>query len=743
MTLYRKATIILQAYQRYRKTTMGVHGLLKYLQRHPLARERRVSLRHLAYEIKDKTRGKTAKLLCDFFSVLFWLLSDFHEAKIKCKDYQPYSYVYGGDVIEYEHRFVAFVNALRHLGIEPIFIVDGARGSNKTGFRAKLNTHRRRHFGKMSRVAHCNQVARYDPTVELATYSTWFPQPLVPLHILMALKSEGVELVHCIGEADAYLAKCSQSDHEDICGILTNDTDMVMMRSCEVFLCQFFDRELNLGIRSVNFNSTPADVICEKLTPSRLAKVVNIPEHDLRNLSIICGNDYTEGLNVEWNLHEKMGLDYPIVESAAKWLRDTPHEDLEQTPPFDDIDDSSGGKYSKAIQYTYKAYEARAVVDPFDHRYQYRYDDSPPFYKMILSGVREGKMTRELLSIVTNSIHWRTGVVETLVEPFQSSSGLRAKDTLCIDDLLQPLRLIIYKLLNLKIVTEYGRTRGIPCSQIPVLVCNPSAGLLHDLVTRTELERVSLLTTFLTKAYMLKDIQLTEFEAPMRQLCRIDCTDLTTTLLKPLVLCASLLFSYDLRSESNSFSLDHIPDVFLITCFMCILRKPPRKVQSRPSLEASEIATGFACIIEHFYHLASLLGLFEKMPLPAEMYQTAALIPFYHIATSKPGDIKRQLRANKELAETNNAFHFVTKELHSFKKFKELIEEVYHSSKSSPGLISPHVTFSLAVAFLEVLADIDEADKQNKVFVQQDLYPPHQEKHPKHKSMSYSYSYNT
>ena len=163
---------------------MGVRGLLKYLQRHPLARQRRVSLSNLAYQIKDKTKGKAAKLLCDFFSILFWLLSEFHEAKIKRKDYQPYSYIYGGDVIEYEQRFVAFVNALRHLGIEPIFFVDGARGSNETGFRAKLSTHRGRHLGKMSRVVHCNQVSKYDPTEELETYSMWFPQPLVPLHII-------------------------------------------------------------------------------------------------------------------------------------------------------------------------------------------------------------------------------------------------------------------------------------------------------------------------------------------------------------------------------------------------------------------------------------------------------------------------------------------------------------------------------------------------------------------------------
>ena len=286
-------------------------------------------------------------------------------------------------------------------------------------------------------------------------------------------------------------------------------------------------------------------------------------------------------------------------------------------------------------------------------------------------------------------------------------------------------------------MTEYGRTRGIPYYKIPVPVSNPSVNLLQDLVERTELERVCLFMTFLTKAHMLKDVRLTEFDTPMRQVCRTDCTNLTTTLLKPLVVCAVLLFSYDLRSKSNTFSLDHVPDVFLITCFMCILKKPPRKVQSRPSLEAAEVAPGFACIVEHSYHLASLLGLFEKMPLPAEMYQTAALIPFYQIATSKPKDIKHQLRANKNLSETYAAFNFVTKELCSFRKLKELIEEVYLSSKSSPGLVSPCTVFSLAVAFWEVLVDVDEADKQNKVFVQQDPSHVHQAKHPKHKRKSH------
>ena len=728
---------------------MGVHGLLSYLKRHPQARERRVYLKELADAVKDKSRGGTPKLLCDFFSILYWLLSEFHEAKVKCKDYQPFSYIYGGDIVDYEERFLAFVRALRHLGIEPVFVVDGERGSNLTGFRAKLETHKGRQRGKMGRVFHCNLITKYYPTEEVESYSCWFPHPLVPLHMMMALKSEGVTLEHCIGEADAHLAKHAQSGAEDICGVLTNDTDMIMMRNCDVFLCQFFDRKLALGIRNVRFNCKPSEVVCEKLTPSKLAEVLDLPEADLKNLSIICGNDYTDGLNKKWELHKKMNLSKPIVESAAKWLRETPHSELHKTPPFDEIDKSSKGKYLKAIQYTYEAYSGTAPVHSLDlssrhHRRRARDDcdsqssPSSSFYETILAGVKEGRMTRELLSIAANSIHWRTGVVEIIEQ--DEVGKLPSEAPLCIDDLLLSIRRIIYKLLSLEMITEYGRTRGYPCKKIQIKVRKRSIDLLHNLVSRTEVERVCLLTTFLSKAYTvsLNDVSLDELCVFPTMQTQFDRMIVAKLLLKPLILCSSLLFSYDLRGTSTSFSLDHTPDIFLVTCFMCILRKPPKRVLSRPSPEAVDVATGFACIIEHAYHLASLLGLFELMPLPAQMYQSAALVPFFHIATCKPATIKHQLRVSKEMAETHSSYGYVTK-LCSFKKLKGLVEEVYHTSKFCLELISSHTAFRLAIAFLEVTADIDEADKRNELFVQESSTTvpcsSHKRKHSKGKSM--------
>ena len=121
------------------------------------------------------------------------------------------------------------------------------------------------------------------------------------------------------------------------------------------------------------------------------------------------------------------------------------------------------------------------------------------------------------------------------------------------------------------------------------------------------------------------------------------------------------------------------------------------------------------------------------MPRPAEIYQSAALIPFYAVPTSKPSSIKHQLRANAEMTETHNAYKYII-QLSSFKNLKALIEEVYQGSKSSLEPFTPRTLMRMVIAFLEVLADIDEADKQNHLFVQEPQSYRHPKQHSKHKS---------
>ena len=86
------------------------------------------------------------------------------------------------------------------------------------------------------------------------------------------------------------------------------------------------------------------------------------------------------------------------------------------------------------------------------------------------------------------------------------------------------------------------------------------------------------------------------------------------------------------------------------------------------------------------------------------------------------------------MAETHSVYAYVNK-LRTFKKLKELLWEVHCASKSCVGSVSPHVTFKLAVAFIEVMVDIDEADRQGKLFVQDTPMSTYQGKHSKGKSM--------
>ncbi len=112
---------------------MGVQGLLKFLRTNPKTRLQNKSLAGLA-EKKRQESGKRAKIVCDFLSVLLWLLKLFHEAKITEGSYKKESYLFGGDYVEYSNRFIALLRALLCCHAEPILFVDGSRGSSLDDF---------------------------------------------------------------------------------------------------------------------------------------------------------------------------------------------------------------------------------------------------------------------------------------------------------------------------------------------------------------------------------------------------------------------------------------------------------------------------------------------------------------------------------------------------------------------------------------------------------------------------------
>eukprot|EP00731_Ephydatia_muelleri_P015469 Em0008g1189a len=110
--------------------------------------------------------------------------------------------------------------------------------------------------------------------------------------IMQALQKHGVQVVVCNGEADRPMAEYAR-EHPEVCGILSNDTDLTMMAGCATLHCKFFDRDDAIKLRSPVMNEKPRDILCEKIEPGRLAMCLEISPQCLPALSILCGNDYS------------------------------------------------------------------------------------------------------------------------------------------------------------------------------------------------------------------------------------------------------------------------------------------------------------------------------------------------------------------------------------------------------------------------------------------------------------------
>lgn len=650
---------------------MGVRGLLKYIRTHPETR-RRMSLAATAEKVIQRCGNRRAELICDFLNILYWLLQLFHECKVKSKDYSQYSSFYGGDLNDYVARILQFVKALRYLKIEPIFFLDRSCDMSPIasidldphGHQFDLHRFQARHIDRMKVVDKCSEVLTYKPTQDMEVLKKWPLPPLLLIQIQMALarESEKITLIRCKRDADSEIALYAHENDIKVCGILSGDTDMVMFRRCRVFHCKFFDRDNVLGLRKPQLDSKPNDVICEMITPENLAVSLGIRPHDLKNLSVLTGNGYTQHLNLELKVHEKLQLTPPFVQAAATWLKRNTGELLHH-PVVAEVC-SEHPEYRAAILRTYHVYDEcrqpRPVVEV------------------------EGHMER--------AVRFRGDVVEVLKE-----------DEPCIADLLVAIRKLIYKLKGLQEVTEHGRTKGKLYMEIKVPVSHPDSSCLK---AKTDLERLVCFFSLVTKARELQDTDLSRCTFP-----RIppDSTLTCHRLFKPLFLCAPLIFLLS-QGELSATLTENARDALLVSCLTCYAGMQPRRVFFRPSPQAINISVWFACALRHAYQMAETLGLsdFLPLPLPGEIYQQAAYIPYHHIAFVSEREIKQQLKTLQELAETHAIFHNCI-ELRSFKDLKTNLDSI----GSSYNFVA---IASLAEAFIVAVSEIKTIKASGTLF---------------------------
>ena len=392
---------------------MGVSKLTKYFNNHRKARKK-VSLRNLA-KMTFKQTGKNAKLLCDYYSIIHPLLSEVDMKSAHTDQLGSYC----EDFSSFTNKITNFVKVFQCLGIDLIFFVDAPHGVNEMEFRTKVSTLKDHYVSQLMDVHNFQHLQ-------------W--SSLVPLQGLMTLKSAGVKIFYCRGEADPELVYYAQNN-EEVCGILSGDSDFAIMQETTLFPCGLFDfHSCNVGMCT-----------CETVTRTTLARSLKIKEDQLPDLAILCGNDLTRPLNrrLIYSLKKQLRLEGTDIKSVAKWLQ---------------------GKVVPLINYKpFKVFcnDHRAYKNAVEQTYSY-YSKDHSHHSMETSNY-ESPCDAVLGSIERSGVWWRDVIPESLT-----------LGSPCMQELLLPLRKVIYFFLGMKSVREFGRTHVKSFAEDVLLWVHPS-----------------------------------------------------------------------------------------------------------------------------------------------------------------------------------------------------------------------------------------------------------------------------
>ena len=598
---------------------MGVKGLWTYIRENEIFRK--VELLLLAQNVRCATR-KQPKLLCDFFNLQpsFW--DSPTEALIAFGDYPEHAYLYGGDFNLFADRVRCFVAGLRYIGVEPVFFVDGRRGSDDS-FEGKLHVLKQRHQQKLSTLEDMQQVCNGSQAIFQAFHCC----DTIVSQCLMSLEEVGATIVHCNGEADPEMISYAHC-HEESLGILSSDSDFAISSGTVMFPVECFDCEHTLNLTGVVIDDKPGEITCMVVCPSDVALHLGIRENQLPDLASLCGNDYTRDLMHQFFVLTQLGLEGSAVDDIAMWLQDKKIPLLDYQPMREMCIWHPELKTAMEQSYSNYTMEFKEVV--------------PNSEKKAASPLYPEFTERRFLALVKNGVCWLPCCYEsiTLGQP-------------CFSDVTLPLRKALYFLLGLERVREIGRSLNCACKDVYVPVCvNGTSEIemgiqcLHVLRKLNQEAKIVGLYKLMSEALNLQAVN--EVHAIVKEIskCSFVLTDISWPKVQVAMLCTCLRLIYYLNviSQPPMNLLDSELDALLVACLTCSTGEiPPHFTEIKPSMRTITISEWFSLTVDYCYQLSSLLDLKGNKTEPRHLFYPMAFVS-YHIS----------IEANKE--ETSIAY---------------------------------------------------------------------------------------
>ena len=593
---------------------MGVFGILTYLKQHKEQATVKADLKQMAQE--TSMQGSTPILFCDFFNIIMELEKNVIHGTVASGMQSKFTKFYGGHLRTLSVQFKSFILALKSIGVELVFVLDGEATPGPRSAKWSTTVDR-----CMQSLENCDKWHQVCAGYRSSHHVPIQHHPFAARCCKRVLIETGTRFVQCTGDADGTLIALCCSTPGAI-GILSNDTDFAVARNCRFFPLCLFDGNNSVGFFNGQLNEEPQDITCQYTSDSVLSECLGIRTDQVIDLAILCGNDYSKPLNAEYHMHRYIGCNSSNVTRVAQWLKAQTgplrenakmKEFLDIHPDYDTVLQVSEGTYLG--QFT-KTKELPLVTEQ---------ERSLQFSTLFKSLERE-HIKREFF-------------VEDLT-----------RGKVPVFDLTVPIRCLTYSLLGVRKVREYGRTTAEVFGCCKVKANQSMRDVQERLKHSTDIP-------FSSKAiclyFLLADPQQDSASKNLARLCQATGNQhsfyIPKATLEPFseADCAHAVVALGLvKFTATVMPLDKKELVAVVIAFIVsAARGPPLYFSCRPLMRAVHLA-GLLCAA-----LYSALPLCELMSLPSsslsyeDLFDSSIFVALYMaICTgSKDNESLRQI----------------------------------------------------------------------------------------------------